>query len=64
VRPDGWERAAGNYGTAGTFASIADIDGPEALLRVRAHKAQMKAAAKAGTGLGTSGRPTRRPSPR
>jgi uncharacterized HhH-GPD family protein len=64
VRPPGWERAAGNFGTAGTFASIADIDGPESLAKVRAHKAQMKAAAKAAAGLGTAGRPTRRPSPR
>ncbi|HWD24487.1 MAG TPA: HhH-GPD-type base excision DNA repair protein [Acidimicrobiales bacterium] len=64
VRPDGWERAAGNFGTPGTFASIADIDGPEALRRVREHKAQMKAAAKAAKGLGTAGRPTRRPAPR
>lgn len=64
VRPTGWERAAGNFGTPGTFASIADIDGPEALRRVREHKAQMKMAAKAGKALGTAGRPTRRPSPR
>jgi uncharacterized HhH-GPD family protein len=64
IRPDGWERAAGNFGTAGTFASIADIDGPEALQRVRTHKAQMKIAAKSAAGLGTAGRPTRRPSPR
>jgi len=64
VRPDGWEKAAGNFGTPGTFASIADINGPDALKRVREHKAQMKAAAKAGKMLGTAGRPTRRPSPR
>lgn len=64
VRPEGWERAAGNFGTPGTFASIADIDGAEALQRVRTHKAQMKAAAKSAAGLGTAGRPTRRPSPR
>lgn len=64
IRPDGWERAAGNFGTAGTFASIADINSPEALLRVREHKAQMKAAQKSAAALGTAGRPTRRPSPR
>jgi uncharacterized HhH-GPD family protein len=64
VRPSGWEKAAGNFGTPGTFASIADINSPEALKRVREHKAQMKAAAKAVAAVGTSGRPTRRPSPR
>ena len=64
VRPDGWERAAGAFGAPGTFASIADIDGPETLAKVRAHKAQMKAAAKSAALLGTAGRPTRRPAPR
>jgi uncharacterized HhH-GPD family protein len=46
VKPDGWEKAAGNFGDAGTFQSVADIDGPESLARVRAYKKQMKAAAK------------------
>jgi uncharacterized HhH-GPD family protein len=64
VRPTGWERAAGSFGTPGTFASIADIDSPEALRLVREHKAQMKAAHKSIEQLGTSGRPTRRPAPR
>jgi uncharacterized HhH-GPD family protein len=64
VRPIGWERAAGNYATPGTFASIADIDSPEALDRVRAHKAQMKLAAKSTASLGRPGHRSRRPSPR
>jgi len=47
VTPPGWEDAAGAYGQPGHF-SVADIDGPEALARVREHKKSMKAAAKAG----------------
>ncbi|MCU1490159.1 MAG: hypothetical protein JWM85_1564 [Acidimicrobiaceae bacterium] len=47
VRPSGWERAAGSFGEPGSFASVADIDSPEALARVREHKRQMKLAAKA-----------------
>jgi uncharacterized HhH-GPD family protein len=47
VRPPGWEAAAGKFGQAGTFFSIADIVDTESLGRVRAYKQQMKAAAKA-----------------
>lgn len=50
VRPPGWEEAAGPFGREGTFMSVADIDGPESLARVRAYKKEMKAAAKAGGG--------------
>lgn len=49
VRPPGWEEAAGAFGRVGTFASVADIDSPEALTQVRAYKRAAKAAAKAGT---------------
>ena len=45
VRPDGWEEAAGPYGGQGWF-SVADVDGPESLARVREHKKAMKAEAK------------------
>jgi uncharacterized HhH-GPD family protein len=48
VQPPGWQDAAGPFGAPGTFVSVADIVDGESLLRVRAHKAQMKAAAKAG----------------
>ncbi|WP_129308163.1 HhH-GPD-type base excision DNA repair protein [Streptomyces sp. L2] len=48
VRPQGWREAAGAYGEAKSFRSVADITGPESLARVRAHKQEMKAAAKAG----------------
>ena len=47
VRPDGWQDAAGDYGQPGAFRSVADITGPESLAKVRAHKQEMKAAAKA-----------------
>jgi len=46
VRPKGWREAAGAYGEDG-FRSIADVTGPEALLKVRAYKQEKKAAAKA-----------------
>ncbi|MFD3543613.1 HhH-GPD-type base excision DNA repair protein [Streptomyces sp. NPDC058662] len=47
VRPKGWREAAGAYGPAGVYRSAADITGPESLAKVRAHKQEMKAAAKA-----------------
>jgi uncharacterized HhH-GPD family protein len=47
VRPTGWREAAGDYGQPKSFRSVADITGPESLAKVRAHKQEMKAAAKA-----------------
>ncbi|MGW1268056.1 HhH-GPD-type base excision DNA repair protein [Streptomyces sp. NPDC002491] len=47
VRPTGWREAAGSYGEARSFRSVADITGPESLSKVRAHKQEMKATAKA-----------------
>ncbi|MFD8641556.1 HhH-GPD-type base excision DNA repair protein [Streptomyces zaomyceticus] len=47
VRPPGWREAAGAYGEQGSYRSAADITGPESLAKVRAHKQEMKAAAKA-----------------
>jgi uncharacterized HhH-GPD family protein len=47
VQPKGWREAAGAYGEARSFRSVADITGPESLTKVRAHKQEMKAAAKA-----------------
>lgn len=49
VQPLGWEDAAGEFGRAGSFMSIADIDGPDSLGRVRKYKQDKKAAAKAAT---------------
>ncbi len=47
VRPEGWRAAAGTFGAEGTFQSVADIEDEESLGKVRAHKQEMKAAAKA-----------------
>jgi uncharacterized HhH-GPD family protein len=53
VRPTGWREAAGSYGEPDSFRSVADITGPESLVKVRAHKQEMKAAAKAAKASGT-----------
>lgn len=47
VQPSGWELAAGSFGEPGSFVSVADIDGPESLARVRRFKQERKAAARA-----------------
>lgn len=47
VRPSGWEDVSQPFGTPGSHLSVADITDAESLVKVRAHKAQMKAAAKA-----------------
>jgi uncharacterized HhH-GPD family protein len=47
VRPPGWEEAAGPFGQPGSYMSVADIDGPEALVKVREHKRAMKAQVRA-----------------
>jgi uncharacterized HhH-GPD family protein len=46
VTPPGWREAAGDYGKAGTYLSIADVTDPSALEKVRSHKKQAKALAK------------------
>ncbi|MER5574351.1 HhH-GPD-type base excision DNA repair protein [Streptomyces massasporeus] len=55
VRPTGWREAAGSYGEPDSFRSVADITGPESLVKVRAHKQEMKAAAKAAKAAKASG---------
>ncbi|MGW2742880.1 HhH-GPD-type base excision DNA repair protein [Streptomyces sp. NPDC001450] len=52
VAPAGWREAAGAYGEAKSFRSVADITGPESLAKVRAHKQETKAAAKAAKAAG------------
>ena len=52
VTPKGWREAAGAYGEAKSYRSVADITGPESLAKVRAHKQEMKAAAKAAKAAG------------
>ena len=47
VRPSGWQEVSKPFGDKGTHSSVADITSKESLLRVRAHKAEIKAAAKA-----------------
>ena len=46
VTPPGWEQAAGFYGEHGCY-SVADVDGPESLAKVREYKRAAKAEAKA-----------------
>jgi uncharacterized HhH-GPD family protein len=58
----GWAEAAGPFGAPGSFVSVADIDGPEALAKVREHKQAMKAAAKSAAAIsGEAASPARRP---
>jgi uncharacterized HhH-GPD family protein len=47
VRPAGWRKVSAPYGEAGSFRSVADIDSPEALAKVRRTKQAAKAKAKA-----------------
>jgi uncharacterized HhH-GPD family protein len=47
VRPPGWKEVSTPYSDAGSFRSVADIDSPAALAKVREHKRQMKAEARA-----------------
>src|SRR5579859_4325284 len=47
VQPDGWREASGEYGSAGSHKSVADVVDAPSLQAVRAYKQQMKAAAKA-----------------
>ena len=47
AQPPGWQDAAAPFGQPGTFISVADITGPEALAEVREYKRAKKAAAKA-----------------
>jgi uncharacterized HhH-GPD family protein len=46
VRPEGWEQAVGDYAHDG-YRSVADVVDPASLQKVRDHKQEMKAAAKA-----------------
>jgi len=48
VAPSGWEEVAGAYGQPG-HRSIADVDGPGAVDKVRAYKQEMKRKAKAAS---------------
>jgi uncharacterized HhH-GPD family protein len=50
VTPKGWREAAGGYGKAGSFMSVADVKDAGSLEKVRSFKKQAKAAAKAAKG--------------
>ena len=47
VQPTGWREAAGDYGRADVWMSIADVVDADSLTKVRAYKREKKAAAKA-----------------
>jgi uncharacterized HhH-GPD family protein len=47
VTPKGWREAAGDYGKAGSYMSVADVKDAGSLEKVRSFKKQAKAAAKA-----------------
>jgi uncharacterized HhH-GPD family protein len=47
VQPKGWRESSAPYGAAGTFISAADVVDPNSLAKVKAHKKEAKAAAKA-----------------
>ncbi|WP_405093005.1 Fe-S cluster assembly protein HesB [Micromonospora sp. NBC_01392] len=50
VAPAGWREAAGAYGEAEAYRSVADVTDPESLGRVREFKQRMKAESKAAKG--------------
>lgn len=52
VRPPGWREACAPFGEPGVAQSVADIDSPEALTRVRQAKQRMKAATRSGASKG------------
>lgn len=47
VTPKGWRAAAGDFGKAGSYVSVADIADARSMEKVRSYKKQMKAAKKA-----------------
>jgi uncharacterized HhH-GPD family protein len=49
VQPTGWKAAAGDYALRG-YRSVADVVGPDSLVKVREYKQAAKAAAKAAAG--------------
>jgi uncharacterized HhH-GPD family protein len=50
VTPEGWRAAAGTYGNEDIHHSVADVIDEDSLAKVRIHKQQTKAAARATTG--------------
>ncbi|MFG1676755.1 HhH-GPD-type base excision DNA repair protein [Micromonospora sp. NPDC049282] len=52
VTPAGWREAAGSYGDAEAYRSVADVTDPDSLRRVREFKQRTKAEAKAKAAKG------------
>jgi uncharacterized HhH-GPD family protein len=52
VRPDGWEKAAGDYAEDGSYRSVADVVDAESLQRVRDFKKAAKARARQAPEVG------------
>ena len=48
VRPDGWEKAAGDYAEQGSYRSVADVVDATSLEKVRSFKKEAKRAARVG----------------
>jgi len=57
ITPPGWREAAGDFGAAGSFRSVADVVDSESLHRVRDAKKAAKAAAKAAPPAQSGGQP-------
>lgn len=55
VAPPGWEHEGGPFAAAG-HRSVADLDGPEALIALREHRAALKAAGRDKQGSKVDGR--------
>ena len=49
VRPDGWEKVAGDYAEPGSYRSVADVVDATSLDKVRSFKKEAKRAARAAT---------------
>lgn len=47
VKPAGWREVAGPYGDDGVYRSVADVIDADSLAKVREHKQEVKAAARA-----------------
>jgi uncharacterized HhH-GPD family protein len=47
ARPKGWRESSAPYGVAGTFISVADVTDSKSLAKVKTHKKETKAAARA-----------------
>ena len=57
IEPPGWEAEAGPFAAPG-YSSVADLDRPDAIESLRAHRAALKAAGRDKTGRPTPMEPT------